>query len=362
LTEIYQGVDCTRRLKRPRYKLRLEKRRIYAEPGELLWLRLLDVPAECSKSCYTWRHVRGGGYLHDDTGGGVSFSAPLDNEGCKGSAVIDVYYGKEHLDTAFISNSTFVTPPDVLTWYRKNRTNPTPALDYWKYRSYVIKSMTLRWATLVDRPGQEDPFFTEEPLLQEPFIKDYYTKYEVATGDPLPEGVTREKRVKWPLDWSPGDPVPEGITIPEGTVFPEEWSFYLRFPTTKNLFLVSRSYDCNGIYLQTLPFARYNAPITRELLAHWLKLYEDMPLVEDARTPFLKGEKVTLDEGAIIPFGWKPNGRRVTGLHVPYGTIWPPDWKKGDAFPEWQCCPVPLLEQEREILQEQELLSADNVR
>lgn len=280
MTPIDQGIDCRRRLKKPRNRLRLERKWIYAEAGELYHLLLLEVPDECPSSCYTWRHVRGAGILAEEVGKAVWFRAPIDNEDCSGTAVINVYCAGHLLDTAYISTSTYPTPPDVLRWYEANRTYPTPPLDYWKYRAYIVKSTTLHIAVIVDNK----------------------TRY-VAAGKPT-------------------------------------------FPTTDNLFLVSRSYDCNGIYLQTLQFARYNAPITQALLEKWLKLYEDIPLVVDARTPFLKGEPVTLEEGAIIPFGWKPNGRRVTGLTVPYGTIWPPDWKKGDPLPHWECCPIPLLEQE----------------
>lgn len=348
MTEIYQGIDCTRRLKRPRYKLRVERRRIYAQPDEMLLLRLLGVPAGCSFSCYLWRRVSGGGTLISEVGEAVWFRAPSTNVGCKGSAIITVSYGEEHLDTVFIGSTSSGTPPDVLEWYRNNRTTPSTPGDYWKYRAYVIKSLTLRRAIKIDPRDPWEWEFEEGPLGPDVPKDVGYTQYVVATGDPLPEGVTKEPRTPWPRDWKPGDPTPEGITIPEGTVFPDGWSFYLHFPTEENLFLTSRSYDCNGIYLQTLPFARYNAPITLVLMQKWLKLYEDIPLVVDARTPFLKGERVKLEEGAIIPFGWKPNSRGVAGLTIPYGTIWPADWKKGDPFPEWDCCPAHILEHEEE--------------
>jgi len=344
LTEIDKGVDCTRRLKKPRYRLRLERRRIYAEPDELLMLRLLEVPAECAASCYVWNHVRGGGILIDEVGEAVWYRAPSSNEGCKGSAIITVSCGEEHLDTVFIGSPATATPPDVLAWYRKNRTTPSIPGDYWKYRSYVIKSMTLRRQIKIDPRDPWEWEFEEGPLAEGVEKEVGYTQYVVATGDPLPEGVTKEPRARWPRDWKPGDPAPRGIIIPEGTVFPEGWSYYIKFPSQETLFLTSRSYDCNGIYLQTLPFARYNAPVLLYVLERALAKLEDMPLIVDARTPFLKGERVVLADGAIIPWGWKPNSRGVVGLTIPGGTIWPPDWKKGDAFPKSDCCPPNILE------------------
>lgn len=278
MTEIDQGVDCTRRLRKPRNKLRLERRWIYAEPDETYLLRLLEVPLECEPSCYTWQHIRGGGTLAEEVGVAVWFRAPIDNEDCKNSAVINVRCAGKLIDTAYITTTLYATPPEVLKWYQDNRTWPTPALDYWKYRATVIKTYTLYEAIHVD--GK--------------------TKYIVAGP--------------------------------------------LTFPTKVKLFRVTHSYDCNGIYLQTLAYATYNEPIDKWFYDRYIEVGDMTPVVVDARTPFLKGEPVTLDEGAIIPFGWKPNTRRLPGLNVPYGTIWPADWKKGDPFPYWECCPHHLLE------------------
>lgn len=120
------------------------------------------------------------------------------------------------------------------------------------------------------------------------------------------------------------------------------------FPTPDDYFLVSRTYDCNGIYLNMQHFTRF-AMGTREPDFKWaIERLEGLPVVRDARTPFLKGEPVTLDEGAIIPFGWQPNGRGVKGLNIPYGTIWPEGWKKGDPLPMWECCPPRIVKAEYE--------------
>lgn len=348
MTEINQGIDCTRRLKKPRYRLRVERRRIHAEPEELIMLRLLDVPTGCSPSCYVWRHVSGGGTLLEEVGEAVWYSAPSTNVGCMGSAIITVTCGDVHLDTVFIGSTTFGTPPVVLHWFEQNRTWPSPPGEYLKYRAVVIKTYDLYEAIKVYPPPLEDGEVEDYPFAPLFVGEAYKLKYVGAKGDPLPEGVTKEPRVPWPRDWKPGDPTPEGITIPEGTVFPEGWSYYLKFPTTKVLFRVTRSYDCNGIYLQTQAYARYEEGMEKWWFDRYAAVEDPTPVVVDARSPFLKGERVTLDEGAIIPFGWKPNSRGVAGLHIPGGTIWPPDWKKGDPFPKWDCCPARLLEYEED--------------
>jgi len=136
-------------------------------------------------------------------------------------------------------------------------------------------------------------------------------------------GVTEKKRIYTPVD-------------------------KVTFPTPDDYFLISRSYDCNGIYLSKQHFARFAMGTPEWALNYAMEYNEGLPKVIDARTPFLKGEPVTLDEGAIIPFGWQPNTRRLAGLNVPYGTIWPDGWKKGDPLPVWECCPPRLVKAEYE--------------
>lgn len=343
MTEITQGVDCTRRLKKPRFRLRLEKRNIFAQPRELVILRLLEVPAECELSCYNWRHVRGGGYLDEDVGTAVRFTAPIDNEACKGSAIIKVYCGEKHLDTALVSTTTYATPGEILRWFYHNRTYPSPPFEYTKYYATVVRSMTVYERIRVKRPPLGDPAYTKPLLVPGQRYYDEYIKYGVATGDPLPEGIIREPRATWPRDWSPGDPTPEGFTIPPGTDFPEGWSYYITFPLKKHLYRCWRNYDCNGIYLNMWHYQHFGEGCTQSMFDRMTELLEGVPLVRDVRSRFLKGEKVKLEEGAVIPIGWKPNRRRLAGLYVPPGTIWPPDWRVGDPFPEWDCCPLQLL-------------------
>lgn len=346
MTEITQGVDCTRRLKKPRYRLRLQRRTIHAQPSERLALRLLEVPAECSASCYVWRHVRGGGYLEDEIGEAVWFRAPSSNVGCEGSAIITVSCGEEHLDTVFIGSASQVTPPEILTWFRKNRTYPSPPLEYTRYYATAVESTTLYERKIFQRPGFEEPFFLEDPLREGELIEPGYVRYVTATGDPLPEGIIRETGARWPRDWKVGDPAPEGFTIPEGTQFPEAWSYFITFPLKKHLYRCWRMYDCNGIYLNMWHYTHFGEGTTHAQFVRVTEIDAERPLIRDARSPFLKGERVVLAEGATIPFGWKPDSRGVRGLTIPGGTIWPPDWKIGDPFPEWDCCPATILQLE----------------
>lgn len=307
-------------------------------------LRLLEVPAECASSCYLWRHVKGGGSLIEEVGEAVWFRAPSTNEGCKGSAVISVSCGEDDLDIAFIGSPSAPTPPDILRWFWYHRTYPSPPLEYTKYYALSIRSMTVMERIFVKRPGPEDPGYVKIPLAPGQPYYDEYVKYVPGGGDPLPEGIIREPRAVWPRDWKVGDPAPEGFTIPEGIEFPEAWSYYITFPLKKVLYRCWRTYDCNGIYLNMWHYQRFGEGTPQYMFEQASELAEKEPLIRDARSPFLKGERVILAEGAIIPWGWKPNSRGVAGLTIPGGTIWPPDWKKGDAFPAWDCCPPNLLE------------------
>lgn len=107
-------------------------------------------------------------------------------------------------------------------------------------------------------------------------------------------------------------------------------------------------YDCNGIYLNMWHYTHFGEGTTKSQFDRVTEIDAAQHLIRDARSPFLKGERVKQAEGAIIPFGWKPNSRGVVGFYFPAGMIWPPDWKKGDAFPEWDCCPANILEYEEE--------------
>lgn len=144
----------------------------------------------------------------------------------------------------------------------------------------------------------------------------------------------------------------KSLQLHTGSVVEKKWVFTPAgkpaFPTKVKYYLVSRNYDCNGIYLNMQHFSEMPSGTIKEAFEWVMGLYKDVPMVVDARTPFLKGEPVTLDEGATIPFGWKPNTRRLAGLNVPYGTIWPEGWKSTDPLPEWECCPPRLVEAEYE--------------
>lgn len=280
MPEIYQGVDCTRRLKKPRIRLKLERTSIYAQPEERLRLALLDVPSECDAFCYHWVHVRGGGYLDSLVGKVVRFTAPKDNLRCRGTAVIRVFYGARLLDTVVVSLLTTHTPGKVLRWYEQNRTWPYPPADFEKYRAYRIRSMAL------------------------------YTS-----------AVVRGKRVY--------------TSAPEAG-----------FPNPDPLYMLSRSYDCNGILLTITHHARFGQNTSRALAKVAFDQIREAPMFLDIRTPFLKGEPVTVDEGFTIPFDWRPDTRRLPGLNVPRGTIWPEGWEPGDALPHWECCPTQLFEPE----------------
>lgn len=133
----------------------------------------------------------------------------------------------------------------------------------------------------------------------------------------------------------------------------DQWPLYTpvakpSFPTPKRYDLIARIYDCNHIFLHLWRFSAFHMGTTQEAFERVMKEVEAQPMVVDMRTPFLKGEPVTLDEGATIPFGWQPNARKLPGLTVPYGTIWPEGWKSTDPLPEWECCPPRLVEAEYE--------------
>lgn len=280
MTEIYKGHNCRRQAAKPTWRLGLLQNRFTADWGDEITLSLFDVHPDCDPGCYSWMVIQGPDNLLEWFGTTVRYQVADENEKCLNCAIIDVWCQNKVLDIAYITTTAYATPLHVIQWYADNRTWPTPAEDYWKYKAYVKKSLT---------------FYTVE----------------------IDEG----KRVYIPHGSGP-------------------------YPTTEDLFLVSRTYDCNQIWLSEQHFATFTKGTSEQLMDLALEPYKDIPMIVDVRTPFLKGVPVTLDEGAIIPFGWKPNLRELPGLNVPYGTIWPDGWSKGDPLPKWECCPMKLFEED----------------
>lgn len=107
--EPYKGIDCRKRIKRPRIKVRIAPTSRVLKPGELMALSAQGAPFECDPGCYMWTLSPAMGVLSPRFGTTVYYRAPeiTKNTNCEWSVTISLFIGAYELDSERYTINTF---------------------------------------------------------------------------------------------------------------------------------------------------------------------------------------------------------------------------------------------------------------
>jgi len=96
--KIYVGFDCCKDYKTPTRTPRIYPRNITLPLDGTVELHLRTVHPDCYDSCYTWKILKGGGYLEPEVGIKVYYHAPHWQEDCLESPLIEARCPRQSLD------------------------------------------------------------------------------------------------------------------------------------------------------------------------------------------------------------------------------------------------------------------------
>jgi len=96
--EIYVGFDCCNDYKYPKRTPRIYPDNITLPLDGVVNLYLRTVHPDCYDSCFTWKILKGGGYLEPEVGIQTHYHAPRWQEDCLESPLIEVRCPRKSLD------------------------------------------------------------------------------------------------------------------------------------------------------------------------------------------------------------------------------------------------------------------------
>lgn len=331
LPKIYTGWDCTKDYRFPTRKVHIEPRTKSLAPDELIYLKAVITHDDCDESCYTWRHVSGGGRLMFDTGKTTIYVAPEDNPHCKNSAVIELSCAGKKIASSYLTVNTYLGPLSAYEYYPRSHKFSWTEPDY-------------PWPP----PHLKPPPPWDPPPKHVKFTSDVVFPLDWKPGDSLPPGATVDLNDLIPDDWVPGnippdgvrippltvfppgwkkgDPFPEGVTVSTLTLFPPDWKAH--FPASFiNLTIHHHNYDCSDNYQGTTTdtvwhvilswnkrrkrwqilishMVLYKATLNSMSEISWESIYGDRPYTKDVRRPYMI-------EAGCCPAGLLPKDEEI---------------------------------------------------